>query len=106
MTNQEVIANLRIANDPLFFYHHGLCGYLAFHLDRCDLQTTLIKIVPTWPLYTGELTLPVPHPHINPATAYVCCNKWDIKTKYGQNRRALCLWFADYLETHKGELND
>ena len=99
MNNKQVIANLRkIAKDPEFFYPLGLCSYLSCGLNRHDLMTILGEQLPSWPLFSGILNYPVPHPQLDPGIAYHRTRKWGIKTVYGQNRRALCLWFADYLE--------
>ena len=99
MTNQEVIKQLhKIAKNPFFTYKYGLCSLLTYRLKRPDLKYLLIHIVDQWPLNSGCVGFPVPHPTETPREAYIGCSKWSIFTQYGRNRRALCVWFADYLE--------
>lgn len=74
-----------------------------FELCRSDLRELLEEQVDSWPLFSGSLAFPVPHPTINAIDAYLVAERWDVNIEYGQNRRALCLWFADYLEQNLPE---
>jgi hypothetical protein len=104
MNNEQVIALLRRLSTDKEFYPEavypgvamGLCDVLWRQCRRADLEVMLEDIAHGWPLYSGMKSFPVPCKGWAPTRAFLHVPKWE--GEYGDNRRNLCGWFADYLE--------
>lgn len=65
-------------------------------LNVCLLLEALYK---QWPMYSGSMDYPVPHPTRSAAQGYIWeDNLWDESTTYGRNRWALVQYIVDTLE--------
>jgi hypothetical protein len=87
----------------LRFDRGGLCGQLVGKVRFDDLVTTelLVKLFESWTHFSGSLVYPVPSslddPCMDPRDVFHnTLNMWE--GKYGEARKALCLYLADRLE--------
>ena len=68
----------------------GICYHLAEHTkvsvhQICPLVGKVLA--EHWPLYSGNLKYPIPHPTLPPTTAFTdTMYYWDRRTAYGKNR--------------------
>lgn len=100
--------------DPSYTGYPGLCGmarlpsrygmFVGHHLeDYRWLRRTFQK----WPLFSGDLDYPVPHPDADPGVAYYNDkeNRWNRDHPYGQARWSLLEFIIQegekYLEEEK-----
>lgn len=96
----------------IFDTENGMCCNLFFRSGLNgiaeELRVIYHEIITTWPKYSGSRTYPVPHPEFDSAQAYnIVINLWDVTEKsspedkeYINNRKELCIFFADYLTEH------
>lgn len=104
MNLHEALVMLR-ENGPLC-ENYGICGNVALLLaeeDQKDIEDTIGDLSQTWPKFSGYSTHPVPHPKMEPFTAYRTLGydgiMWDRSQEYGSNRWEL----LDYLIEITGE---
>lgn len=104
MTKQSVIKTLRDASNGILpsgmDLDYGICHLIYYICDRSDIYELFNHNVHNWPKFSGSISYPVPHPTMTPGSAFNTAfngTMWD-DSEYGQNRRDLCTWFADYLE--------
>ena len=51
-----------------------------------------------WPLFSGDISFPVPHPTMSTIDSYYNSNEnWDTDTEYGRNRWALLAFLLEDL---------
>ncbi len=66
-------------------------------LDIEDIAMKLIDKMMKWDKATGTTGYIIPHPRLNPETAYNDLPLWN-QDAYGNNRRELCLWLSNNLD--------
>lgn len=91
---QEMLALLlEIQSDGPFYIKTGICDQLtkSVPFGYGKIMRILEELFPTWPLYSGNQTFPVPHPEQEPERAYLDTDGsiWDKNTEYGRNRWSL-----------------
>lgn len=70
-----------------FCFHMSLSDEMDEPTRRTDLDSFLEPYFRRWPKFSGNIEYPVPHPELNPYTAYnEARNLWDRDTEYGRNR--------------------
>ena len=85
---------LQLKNSPPPEKTAGICyniTELRDDLENWPVVSAVGQILEKyWPLYSGLVRYPVPHPHKDAEDAYegYCCwgNIWDRRTAYGKNR--------------------
>lgn len=84
----------------------GICHHLAEHtkVPIHRIGPLVGKVLAEhWPLYSGNLKYPIPHPTLLPITAYTdTMNYWDRRTPYGKNRYSA----LECLIEHSNELEE
>ena len=105
----QIIKSLRAwgsgQETPLTDY--GICGNLP--LSYVAIDDLLGEAFRSWPNYSGNREYPVPDPEAlsDPAAArgiYNSCEDlWD-DSPYGDLRRELCLYVADWLEANRSKV--
>ena len=76
--------------------HQGICANLVYQLSGADLTPRFRR----WPLFSGSNTFPVPHPDLDPHSAFRDASFNDslwADTPYGNNRRNLLQYLIDEL---------
>lgn len=83
----------------------GICLNFKMHCKSdWKLEKAFIvgseKAYAEWEFFTGDKSFPVPHPSMQPATAYMTCTRhFDRRTTYGKARILLLdyliKWFKD-----------
>jgi len=97
MSKQLVTDLIAIGNGEMKI-QTGLCMYMSImHNVKYSLMDVLF---PMWEGFSGNISYPVSHPTMQPWDAYnsyVDSTKWG-DHKYGDNRRALALFLAEYFK--------
>lgn len=104
---EDVVDLMRELEDKFAegFEEPGICAQIDslyveyFGLAYIDLE----RIFKEWPESTGLRGFPVPHPLLTPSKAYRNSQKWA-NTEYGDSRRDLAAFIADWIEEHLEEL--
>ena len=96
------LKSLRNPKDKTF----GICRHLA---ERTKVPVHRIGplvgkvLAEHWPLYSGDLKYPIPHPTLLPFTAFTATmSYWDRRTTYGKNRYSA----LECLIRHSDELEE
>ena len=85
----------------------GICGNLPF--SYAEIDDFLNEAFCSWPSYSGNPEYPVPDPEApsDVAAAYrIYYGSFDLweDSPYGDLRRELCLYVADWLEANKAKV--
>jgi len=96
---EDVVYHLRDLGDGTkqpVVVKRGICAelYWGFGLPYEVMYDGVMR----WPKYSGRRAFPIPHETCTPHGAYR--NHYDLwaDDAYGDLRRELCLWLADYFE--------
>lgn len=69
---------------------NGICTQIGSHMPRAldsKIDKWLLDSFSAWPHRSGNPSLPVSHPSLNPVRAFIDCPYWE--GEYGRNRRKL-----------------
>lgn len=99
MNKRKLIKHLKSLGGGEIQPHHttrGLCAEL-WHVGTNDiLRYATRHLMTQWPKFSGDFNYPVPHPCMSPREAFNTMPHWRCD-EYGNARRELCLWLAEYL---------
>lgn len=76
----------------------GICYELERMLPTYKGVRHVIKLMQSWPEYSGDEDYPVPHFMLPASDAYHYVDDLWGDDEYGNARRRLCTWLADQLE--------
>lgn len=75
---------------------YGICDLCEEFSDGLASERFMVallrEIFKTWPRRTRRRGFPVPHPHLDPVSAFYCANPtemWSRECEYGRARREL-----------------
>ena len=81
----------------------GICDAVSHRVGGPAMLSAFDAAIEKWPGYSGETIYPVPHPAMDPADAfYGNTNLWD-DDEYGDSRRELAAFAADWIEENIDE---